>query len=1512
MAELIHTFNAGKMNKDLDERLVPNGEYRDALNLEIASSESSQVGAFQNIKGNLELKNKTYNASTGANTLWEDVDYISSLVNPVCIGSVSDENSDRIYWFIASTGASVVAMYNTITKVTSPLIVDKNNILKFSEDKLITGVNVLEGMLLWTDNQTEPKKITIKDWENSTLNFNVHSQIYGRDFIEQDLTTIKKYPLQPPTITMSSTKQKDASGTIRNVTTNVNTSFVYDDGNGNIIPLTVDSDPITVTWEQQNDPAYYRTGDILNFELTENDAILEDAIIRCRVISVIPTNINATQTGAILQVLTVGPQTSGTTTNDQLYKVTLEQEDPFYEFKFARFGYRYKYKNNEISAYSPFSNVAFLPGAFDYSPKEGYNLGMTNNVRQLEISNFVPSDIPIDVDEVDVLYKATNNSNTYIVDSFKPTDDEWINNSFEINTEIIKSVVESNQLLRSYDNVPRWALAQEISANRLLYGNYTQNFNLLNPYTLNSSKINMNVGIQPTEIATESTSPTGNIVSLDGNLVYPSVKSIRTYQLGVAYMDDYGRTTPVLTSNNSSIVVDKSSAQFSNKLTVKLTNVLPTYNGVDQFPYFKYYVKETSREYYNVCLDRFYDAEDGNIWLSFPSAERNKIDEETFLILKKEHDNDEPVTENAKYKVIAIENEAPLFLKEEKLSKGTMDTDFGGIVGLFPTEGTNEIWVEKDGATGFDEVFGVETRATSGQLLRILGGVNVSEYYKISTFTVVGTKVRMVISKVFGPDVGFTTDENGNATTGLSLGIYEVTSDNKPEFTGRFFVKVNQDNILKEKILAAGSSSRKYIRKAISPLYYASWNTQPSESFWKDQWRDADLQGQVDRLFIDKIRTQCNELATRGTGTDIDGVIQISHATGYGRSRSTPPNAHGIVDQNPQMLEQLNTNGALFRFVNLGNGVGFSADEATVYQVTNTTETLGTTYDCQNNTGVFSAGDEWDAISNNIARWTINFKQLETGNQQLAWNPIGGGSNNIVQWTQGSLDAKSYIGIEFLDTNPEDETFSSTNPAIFETEPKEATELDIYFEVPVSYTAADHGNTHVLDWFNCYSFGNGVESDRIRDDYNQPVIGDGVKASATLDEPYREEHRSNGIIFSQIFNSISGVNNLNQFIQAEGITKDVNPEYGSIQKLHSRDTDLITLCENKSMRILANKDALFNADGSANVTSNRAVLGQTVTFAGEFGIATNPESFASFGFRMYYTDANRGTVIRLSRDGITEISDYGMDSFFSDNLRLNNKIIGSWDIEKKNYNISLNKLTPYWQNTLGVGQFDRYNKDPDCNQFVNSLPTLSTTVSFKESVNGFTSRKVYIPESGVSMNNTYFTFKNGLIWEHDVNPLYNTFYGIGPDTVSLGSYYESSFNVIFNESPASVKGFKTLNYSGTGSRNYIYKLSSTGDLEYSIQQVVANNIVPTSFEKTKGWYTNSIITDLQEGQVKEFVDKEGKKFNYITGLDTFFTSNCKTNVDTKEFNVQGIGKASAIVFSPQTLFKVTNTLNEDC
>jgi len=1525
MAELIHTFNSGRMNKDLDERLVPNGEYRDALNLELASSDTSQVGSFQNIKGNLELRNKTYNPKTKIYNQWLNSEYITALNSPVCIGAKTDENSNDVYWFIASTAISVIAYYNSKTKLTTPLIVDTQGVLNFSSNHLITGINVLEGMLIWTDNQTEPKKILIKDWKSSTPNFVTHSQIYSRSFIEDDITVIKKYPLQPPVVTAYSTKQVNPDGSPgANVDTNVLTSFYETPPGapaGTIRPKAIGS-IVALTW-LSNTPPVYAEGDVLLLTNSGNDPLDVDAVIRVKV------QPNPTQLGANVEVLSIGVPLEGITLTNLPYDVTLEQQPPFFEMIFARFGYRYKYKNNELSAFSPFSNIAFIPGGFDYSPSQGYNLGMTNNIRQLTISNFVPNTtLYPDVVAVDILYKATNNSNVYIVDTFTDEDTEWNSiiggnlGSFDIDSEIITSVVQSNQILRPYDNVPRKAKAQEITANRLLFGNYTQNFNLLNN---DGSKFKTNIGVTTSSLLVSAgLDEFGNAegISIDGEQVAESVKSIRTYQVGVAYMDKYGRTTPVFTSNTASVTVLKEEAAGSTKLIATLNGngnnptLIPYYEQNKQFPYFKYYVKETSREYYNLSLDRFYNAEDGNLWLSFPSAERNKVDEDTFLILKKGHDNFTPVTETARYKVIAIENEAPTYLKETKLSMGTMSTQFG-VVG-FPIEGVNEVAVTK---SAFDAQFGQQARETSGLLMRVKTGGNASNYYEISTFGLDASNanVQITVAGAFGPDMNFTSTEpysQQNAVPGLSLELIKVETKNKPEFTGRFFVKVFQDDVLRREISSASANvNRTYVRKALGFLY---WKTgyNGTRTFWRNSWRTPDAQNSAQRLFLDQSSFGNGPVTGKAIGIQ-PNTMEISWSGGYGiysgaGQEGADPQWGGIATANPPLLEQLDNIGTLFRFIDTGNGK--EDPEGTIYQVTASSDRKTYTYNFDNGVGLYDPEDG----TNQITRWTITYNVLDSW-ESVQWNPINS-PGGISQWSSGTSDySNSYIGIEFIEPLDTDESFTTNNPAIFETEPKEAAELDIYWEVPKIYNSSTDASTpHTLDFFNCYSFGNGVESDRIRDDFNQPTINNGVKASATLDEPYKEEHRSNGIIFSQIFNSISGTNNLNQFIQAEGITKDVNPEYGSIQKLHTRDTDLITLCEKKSMKILANKNALFNADGNTNLTSNQAVLGSTLTFQGEFGIATNPESFAEFGFRIYFTDANRGSVIRLSRDGITDLSNYGMHSFFSDNLPLNNNVIGTWDTDKRNYNITLNSLTPYWQQTLGAGSFDRLNKHALCDQFVNSLPTTSTTISYKEAVNGFTSRKVYMPEAGAYLDNSYYTFKNGRIWEHGVNEKRNTFYNIGPDTVSStlkdgNPYYESSFNTIFNESSEAVKGFKTLNYSGTKSKEYTYTIgASITGRRYSLAEIQANNLIPTASSETDGWYVNSILTDLQEGEIKEFVEKEGKYFNYIKGMPTFFTTNCNTNVDSSEFNVQGIGRATTIEAPGVSQYNVTNEVNPDC
>ena len=52
-----------------------------------------------------------------------------------------------------------------------------------------------------------------------------------------------------------------------------------------------------------------------------------------------------------------------------------------------------------------------------------------------------------------------------------------------------------------------------------------------------------------------------------------------------------------------------------------------------------------------------------------------------------------------------------------------------------------------------------------------------------------------------------------------------------------------------------------------------------------------------------------------------------------------------------------------------------------------------------------------------------------------------------------------------------------------------------------------------LGWHNCYSFGNGVESDRIRDDFNAPTIDNGIKVSTTFVD-YGQEDKTSGLTYS--------------------------------------------------------------------------------------------------------------------------------------------------------------------------------------------------------------------------------------------------------------------------------------------------------------------------------------------------------------------------------------------------------------
>jgi len=176
-----------------------------------------------------------------------------------------------------------------------------------------------------------------------------------------------------------------------------------------------------------------------------------------------------------------------------------------------------------------------------------------------------------------------------------------------------------------------------------------------------------------------------------------------------------------------------------------------------------------------------------------------------------------------------------------------------------------------------------------------------------------------------------------------------------------------------------------------------------------------------------------------------------------------------------------------------------------------------------------------------------------------------------------------------------------------------------------------------------------VEESRIRGGFNNTEVDFGVKAYVTEDID-DERFRSNSLVYSGLYNSNTGYNETNVFSVGEQIIKSVDPRYGSVQLLYANDGDMLVFQENKVNRALIDKSAIYAAEGSETLVSTELVLGKITPYPGDYGISRNPESFVKRGYRSYFADRDRGDVMRLSMDGMTSISEYGMSNFFRESL----------------------------------------------------------------------------------------------------------------------------------------------------------------------------------------------------------------------------------------------------------------------
>tara|TARA_R110002051_G_scaffold159857_1_gene231322 strand:- start:959 stop:2467 length:1509 start_codon:yes stop_codon:yes gene_type:complete len=347
-----------------------------------------------------------------------------------------------------------------------------------------------------------------------------------------------------------------------------------------------------------------------------------------------------------------------------------------------------------------------------------------------------------------------------------------------------------------------------------------------------------------------------------------------------------------------------------------------------------------------------------------------------------------------------------------------------------------------------------------------------------------------------------------------------------------------------------------------------------------------------------------------------------------------------------------------------------------------------------------------------------------------------------------------------------------------------------------------------------------VEESRIRGGYNNVQSGYGVKAYIVDDNP-NASTRVNALIYSGIFNARTGTNNTNVFSVGEDITKSVDPINGSIQKIYAEDTQLLIFQEKKVSRAPIDKDLIYSAEGSTTLASSNTVIGTINPYTGNFGISKNPESFAVYANRKYFTDKDRNAVLRLSNDGLTEISNYGMIDFFRDEFGLldGGKLIGGYDIYNKQYSLSI---------------------QPSSNKPQSLKPY--KTLSFDEAINGWTSFYSYKPASVISLKSNFYSAgpslssDDGLTPEESNGPntagLYQHYMALQPRCRFYGSDFKASVEFIFNPSVSASKVFKTINYEGSNGWQIDSFISDSTGISFPITAIDNYRTVNTNDSTT--------------------------------------------------------------------------------
>jgi len=1194
-------FVAGKMNKDYDERLIPPGQYIDALNIRIGSTELDSVGAIENTKGNTKLTDINFNGTP--------------LINPTCIGAYEDGSNETIYWFVCSDNVDMVLSYNTNNFIITYHVIS-TSVLNFDRKYLINGINKVDDLLFWTDNLNAPRKI------NVTRNY--PNPVGGVDSIkESDISVIVSPPHEAPSIVL----------------------------------------------------------------------------------------------------------------------LDLPAEENYMTEKFISFAYRYKYKDNEYSAISQFTTAAFEPGPFQLDFNTYSNKSMRNIFNGVNVS-FNTGDY--NVIGIDLCFKLSDSNIINVIEKYDKAEQGWSDNitqSVLFDNRKIYTVLTESELLRLYDNVPRTARSQTLMGNRLIYGNYVDGYDIdiengLD-YSLNVVNEDINLTFVPYEIVdgvSYTIDPNNTVISnnsaieldltgvslssgsaftmnfnmnhsaFSGSALYNNPPSspaplnefqtlfiftlrrdyLNTYDLVTSpeFIESFSNHKPYLLCSSGTSLTDNFNCSIVSKgvfppFTTPWQDIDSGVTGINggftitatpgsdvfqiQVPAVKFQIEDPANPgTYFYAYEYFSNSAFTSSFYKIgarKSLHSNRGYEVAIVYMD----------DNLRSSTALVNNTNTVFIPAS--ASDTSNHIVATVNNLAPSWATRYKFVVKPSKANYQVIYSNQFYiADTGLTWFKLEGDNRSKVQENSTIIVKRdtngvldglVKTKVLELKAQGADFIPNNSKNEPAGMYMALKAANFSAQYDPNALisyGTIETGITTiypcyvDNIFFDPLIPPGPSNlryRPYDIPAGSTIIIGIDLLRSASSI--DPGSCGDSHYQFNKTFIasqdygslyDFVQGDNVDFTTGSYSGGEGPNANVQTHTLENWSNCSVPLPFGGVDNECHLPFNQGTNQYQFQYD--------SSNGALYLVVTTGTPNCGT--------GGFIS------INPKYSRTTINIS-VQRATSLMIFETEAEDSDGEIFY-EGSDSFPIVNRLHMSGNEPTDQSQTSSLPAIVN-----------------------------LNFFNCYTFGNGAESYKIDDSIVGAPFYLGSRVTAVSQEDFKKADRYAGLTYSGIYNAETNINKLNEFNLALANFKDCEKSFGPINRLYARKTDILVLQEDKISYVLAGKNLLSDAAAGGAITSIPEVLGTQISRIEDYGISNNPESFAVRGGEMFFTDLKRTAVLNLKggsaqSDQLEVVSNNGLKNWFREEFKnsLTTQKIGGFDPYMNEYVLSLNNnKLPYEIDVLSCG-----------------------------------------------------------------------------------------------------------------------------------------------------------------------------------------------------------------------------------